>query len=138
MKNSLYNKKHLREYLYYGLIASIAYIIPVWIFFFFLDYNEVGIVFLGSILFMFVIMQYVMKLSNRRPEYKSSWMMIIAAHFAIIVGIVFAVLMTTLLCFIYIPGFLSGHSPNVLTDAPAGMNNQNWSLLMVLYLCATV
>jgi ABC-type Fe3+-siderophore transport system permease subunit len=138
MKNSLYNRKHLREYLLYGFWASIAYIVPVWVFFFFLDYNQTFIIFLGSILFMFVIMLYVIKLSKRRPEYKSSWMMIIASHCAVLAGIALSVLFTTILCFIYIPGFLSGRSPNVLADAPAGLNNQNWSLLTVLYFCATV
>ena len=138
MQNSLYNRRHVQEYLKFGLFAAIAFIIPVWIFFFFLDYNQLGIIFLGSILFMFVIMLYVLRLSGRRPEYKSSWMMIIAAHFAVLAGIVFSVLLTTLLCFIYIPGFLSGNSNNVLSDAPQGLNNQNWSLIGLLYVCATV
>jgi hypothetical protein len=83
-------------------------------------------------------MFYVIKLSKRRPEYKNSWMMIIASHFAVLAGIAFSVLFTTLLCFLYIPGFLSGSSPNVLKDAPAGLNNHNWSMLTLLYLCATI
>ena len=138
MKNSLYNRKHIREYLSYGLLAAIAYIIPVWIFFFNADYNRIGIIFLGSILFMFSIMMYVIRLSNRRPEYKSSWMMIIASHFAILAGIGFSIWFTTILCFIYIPGFLSGNSRDILGDAPAGLNYKNWSLITLLYLCATV
>ncbi|HUR65087.1 MAG TPA: hypothetical protein VMZ03_01950, partial [Chitinophagaceae bacterium] len=138
MKNSLYNQKHLREYLMYGLLSAAAFIIPVWIFFFFLDYNQLALLFVGSILFMFVIMFYVIKLSRRRTEYQSSWMMIIAAHGAIMAGIIFSVLMTTILCFIYIPGFLSGDSGNVLADAPSGLNNQNWGLIGILYICATI
>ena len=138
MKNILYNRQHLREYLYYGFLFSIVYILPVWIFFFFLDYNEMWIVFIGPILAMFVILSYVMKLGRRRPEYKSSWMMIIAGHLAVFTGIVFSVILTTILCFIYIPGFLSGNSPNVLEDSPAGLNHQNWSMLMLLYVCATI
>ena len=138
MRNILYNRQHIREYLLYGLISAITFIVPVWIFFLYLDYNQTGLIFLGSIFFMFVIMWYVIKLSRRRPEYKSSWMMIVAAHFAVLAGIVFSVLLCVLLCFIYIPGFMSGNSPNMLDDAPAGLNNQNWSLLSVLFLCATV
>src|SRR5690606_9500352 len=134
----LFNRQHLREYITYGAIAAIAYIIPVWIFFLIKDYNYLGIIFCGSALFMFVIMAYAYKLSRRRPDYKSAWMMIKATHLAAIVGIAFSVLLTTLLCFIYIPGFLSGSSANVLDDAPAGLNNQNWSLIGLLYVCATV
>ena len=64
--------------------------------------------------------------------------MIIAGHGAILTGILFSVIFTTILCFIYIPGFLSGNSPNVLEDSPAGLNNHNWSMLMLLYVCATI
>ena len=138
MKNILYNRQHMREYLLYGLIAALAFIIPVWIFFFYPDYSQIGLFFVGSMLFMFVILWYSIKLSGRRPEYKSTWMMIIAAHFAILVGIVISVLLATILCFIYIPGFMSGDSTNVLDDAPKGLNNQNWNLLSILFLCATV
>jgi hypothetical protein len=138
MKNSLYNKRHLKEYLIYGLAASLAYIIPVLVFFFYRDYNRLEIVYLGSVLFMFVIMGYVVKMSKRRPEYKSSWMMIIAAHIAVLVGIVFSVLFTLLLCFIYIPGFLSGNSTEILKDVPQAFAEKNSSLIMLLFICATI
>lgn len=138
MKNSLYNKKHIREYLLYGVIAALLYIIPSWIFFALSRYEDLWLVFFGSILFMFVIMQYVWKLSKRRPEYKSSWMMIIAAHFAIFVGVIFSVLLTVLLCFAYIPGFLSGDSPSVIDNAPAGFDQNNSSTVMLLFVCATI
>lgn len=138
MKNILYNRQHIREYLRHGLWSAIAFAIPVWIFFFFSDYNQIWIFYIGTALFMFTHLFYVYKLSLRRPEYKSSWMMIIAAHLAVLTGIVFAVILTTILCFIYIPGFLSGDSENILRDAPTGLNNQNWNLLAILYICATV
>ena len=138
IKNSLYDRRHLHEYFWYGLIAATGFIIPVWVFFFFLDYNHMWVIFLGSFFFMFVIMNYVFRLSRRKPEYRSSWMMIIAAQFAVFIGIVFSVLFTTILCFIYIPEFMSGDSSNVLKDAPVGLNNQNWSMLALLYVCATI
>jgi hypothetical protein len=138
MKNSLYNSRHLKEYLVYGLIAGILYIIPSWIFFSIADYNETYIVFFGSIIFMFVIMFYVYKLSRRRTEYKSAWMMIIAAHMAILVGIAVSVLLTLLLCFVYIPGFFSGESTSIIADAPAALNRNNSDIVVLLLTCATV
>jgi hypothetical protein len=137
-KNSLYNKKHLQEYLLYGALAALCYIIPALVFFADLDYNRIWILFLGSILFMFAIMLYALKLSKRRPEYKSSWMMVIASHFVIVTGVIFSVLITVLLCFIFIPRFLSGHSADVLSDAPASLNDRNTNLIMILFLCATL
>lgn len=138
MKNILYNKKHLREYVGYGLAAAIAFIIPLWITLAISDYNQVGLVFIGSILFMFVIMAYAIRLSGRRPEYKSTWMMIIAGHMAVLAGITLCTLLTFLLCAVYIPGFPLGNSRNVLEDAPSGLNNQNWSLISLIFLCATI
>ena len=138
MKNSLYNKRHLKEYLKYGLLSSLVYIIPVWVFFFYKDYTRLAIIYLGSIFFMFVIMRYVILLSKIRPEYKSSWMMIIAAHFAVLTGIAFSVLFTLLLCFVYIPGFLSGDSLEILKHAPSALNNNNSSLILLLFICATI
>lgn len=138
MKNSLYDRRHFREYLIYGSMGALLFIIPLLVFFFFLDYNKIWITYIGPALFMFVIMWYVLQLSRRRPEYKSTWMMIIAAHFAIGVGIVLSVLLTTLLCFMFIPGFLSGDSSNVLGGAPIGLNKQNWSMLTLIYMNATI
>jgi len=137
MKNSLYNKRHLTEYIKYGFLSALGYIIPVWIFLYFKDYGQLAIIYLGSILFMFVIMAYVIRLSKRRTEYKSSWMMIIAAEFAVLAGIFFSVLFTLLLCFIYIPGFLSGNSSEILNNA-SGLNERNSSLLILLFICATI
>lgn len=64
--------------------------------------------------------------------------MIVASHFVVFTGIIFSVLLTTIACFMFIPEFLSGHSENVLQDAPAGLNKNNWSLITLLYICATI
>ena len=64
--------------------------------------------------------------------------MIVAAHMAVIVGILLSVAFTAILCFIYIPGFLSGNSDNILDNASGSMNGKNSLLLTLLFLCATV
>lgn len=138
MKNSLYDRRHFKEYLLYGFIAGILFIIPSWIFLSRSDYNDIWIIYAGAGLFMFAIMLYAYKLSRRRIEYKSAWMMIIATHFAIIVGIVVSVLLTFLLCFLYIPGFLSGNSPEVIKDSPAALDLNNTGTVMMLFVCATI
>lgn len=135
MKNSLYNKRHWREYLIYGVIAGILYIIPSWIFLASADYNNTYTVFIGSMLFMFVILAYVYKLTRRRTEYKSAWMMIIAGHMATFVGVAVSVLLTLILCFIYIPGFLSGNSSPVIEDAPA-YSSHNTNMVTLMFVSA--
>jgi len=138
MKNSLYNRTHIWEYLIYGLFSAIVFIIPVWIYLYQADYEKTWFVFSGSIFFMFVIMAYAWKLCKRRPDYKSTWMMIMASHLAVFTGILFSVIFTTILCFIYIPDFLSAHSENVFGNAPTGVNNHNFNSISLLYVCATV
>lgn len=139
MKNSLYNKRHFREYLFYGALAALLYIVPVWIFLHIMDYGQLYLIYAGSIAFMALIGVYSYKLSRRRTEYKSSWMMVIAAHFAVLTGIVIAVILTTILCFVYIPGFMSGESSEqLLQNAPEVYNKNNAGLVLSLYLCATV
>lgn len=139
MKNSLYNRQHLKEYFYYGLAAALVYMIPVWVYLVLQEYKYTWMVLLGSILFMFVILVYSYRLSRRKTEQESTWMMIIAACFAVLTGIVLSVLLTLLLCAIYLPGFFSnGGGTNVLEKAPAGLNKHNSSLLWLLFICATV
>jgi hypothetical protein len=138
MKNSLYDIRHWKEYIGYGLISGLLYIIPSWIFLSLADYNEIYIIFFGSIFFMFVILFYVFRLSRRRTEYKSAWMMIIAAHFAILVGIIVAVVMTFILCYIYIPGFLSTDTTQLIKDTPGAQSAGDSDTVILLFVCATI
>lgn len=64
--------------------------------------------------------------------------MIIAAHFAILVGIAVSVLLTFILCFAYIPGFLSGYSTPIIEDVPLGLDPRNSDTVFLLFVCATV
>jgi hypothetical protein len=139
MINKIYNRRHLSEYLTYGLIAAISYSIPVGVYLFLADYTYSEIPFLGSVLFMFVILIYCIKLAKRRPEYKSVWMMIVEAQFAILIGIVLSVLISMILCFIFIPAFMSGHSPGTfLKHAPVARNESNSGVLLTIFLTATI
>jgi cobalamin synthase len=123
----------------YGFIAALLYIIPVWYYLYEASYRNGWVVYIGSIFFMFVIMLYSFKLSRRKPEYKSSWMMIVAAHSAVMAGIILSVVLTFCLCLLYIPGFLTGHSPSdFLQYAPAGLNNKNIDTVMQVFVPATI
>ena len=123
----------------YGFVAAILYIIPAWYYLYQADYRNGWIVYIGSVFFMFVIMLYSFTLSRRRPEYKSSWMMIVAAHGAVVAGILFAMLFTFMLCLLYIPAFMTGHSPSTfLAHAPAGLNNKNVDTVLQVFIPATI
>lgn len=139
MANTLFDRRHLREYTLYGTLAGLAYSIPVLLYLAIASYYYSAILFIGSILFMFVILIYSITLTRRRPDYKSTWMMIIAGHMAIFIGIAIAVICATILCFVFIPGFLSGNSQDTfLSKAPQALNKDNEGTLMLIYVTATI
>ncbi len=138
-ENILINSQHIREYIVYGTLAAILFLIPAWYFLASADYNNAWIVYLGCILFMFVIMFYCYLLSRRQPDYKSTMMMMAAAHIAIAVGVILSVLTSLVLCFIYIPAFMSGHSPDqYLENAPSFANHNNFGTLFQIFFPATM
>jgi len=65
--------------------------------------------------------------------------MIIATHCTVLAGIIIAVLFTFFLCFLYIPGFMTGNSPaSFLQHAPAGLNNKNMGTVFQVFIPATI
>lgn len=139
MANILFDRKHKREYLMWGGLAGLAYAVPVLVYLAIANYYYSATIFIGCILFMFVVLAYTMRLTRRRPEYKSTWMMIIAGHFVVLVGIIISVLASFLLCFLFIPGFLSGDSSDAfLRQSPEAININNTSTLMLIAITSTL
>jgi len=139
MKVSYFDKQHIKEYLLYGTLAAILFAVPVWYFLYKADYLNSWMVYSGSIFFMFVIILYCIKLSKREPEYQSTWMMVIVSHFAVLTGIVLSVILSLILCFIYIPDFMTGHSSSsFLENAPTYANPKNIGTLFQIFIPATV
>lgn len=139
MATLLFDRRHRREYAIWGTIAGLAYAIPVLIYLALASYYYSATLFIGSILFMFVVLAYSMKLTRRRPEYKSTWSMIIAGHMVVLVGIIVAVLVSFILCFAFIPGFMSGDSDDTFMQrSPTAMNIDNTSTLMLIAMTATL
>ena len=139
MPNILFDARHRREYTLWGILAGVAYALPVMAYLAMRNYYYTATVFIGCILFMFIIMIYSAKLTKRRPEYKSTWMMIIASHFVILVGIITAVVLSFLLCLVFIPGFLSGNSPgSFMQRSPDAMNIHNTGVLMIIVMTSTL
>lgn len=139
MDRTLFDRRHLKEYLLYGSLAGLAYVIPVWYFLYKANYYDTAALFLGSIFFMFVIFMYSLKLTKRSPDYKSAWMMILEGQAVVFAGIIASVLCTLILCFIYIPGFMTGNSPGAyLKHAPSGLNAHNQGTLSIMMMTATL
>jgi magnesium-transporting ATPase (P-type) len=139
MANVLLDRRHRREYILWGMLAGLAYTVPVLVYLSLANYYYSAVLFIGCILFMFVLLVYSMKLTKRRPEYKSTWSMIIAGHAVIAVGIIISVLISLILCFVYIPGFMSGDSDDsFLRRSPDGFNSNNMSTIMLIAMTSTL
>lgn len=137
--NPAFDKRHLKEYLYYGLAAGILFSLPTWYYLHEADSRNGWVIYCGTILFMFVIMRYVMTLTRRRTDYKSTWVMITAGHMAVLAGIVVAVLLCLSLCFIYIPGFFTGASDSsFLENARPEFNRHNEGTIFQIFFPATL
>ena len=139
MKNILFNKKHLKEYVLYGSIAGIFHALGVWYFLHESNYRTAVVLFIGSILFMFVIMVYAVKLTKRRSDYESTWGMLVSGQMAVVVGVVVSVVFSMILCFFYIPGFIKGTSVDeFLLNAPGGLNVNNRGTIELIFVTGTL
>ena len=138
MKDILFNNRHLKEYVVYGSIAGIFHALTVWYFLHESNYRTAPVLFIGSIFFLFVIMVYSLKLTKRRPDYESTWGMLISGQMAVVVGVIVSVICATILCWFYIPGFTKGGGADgFLRNAPGGLNIKNTGTLELIFITAT-
>lgn len=134
MKHFLFDGYHRRGYFLFGLIAAILYAIPVWVFLGKRNFELSWVVWLGTILFMFAILLYTIVISKHKPEYKSTWFMIVASMITVLAGILIATILTFILCSFFIPAFLTGHSPSsFLQHSPQGLNDKNIGTISTVF-----
>jgi ABC-type phosphate/phosphonate transport system permease subunit len=88
---------------------------------------------------MFTVMVYSIKLAYRKEEYQSAMSMTIAGLMAVVVGIIFSVIFSLILCFAYIPNFFAGTTPdNFLKNYPEGQNYNNTVTLFQIFVPAVL
>jgi hypothetical protein len=107
MATSLFNNKHIKEYAAFGGLAALFFVLSVWYYLSKPNYQASSVLSIGSILFMFIIMLYALRLVKRRPDYYSTWLMIIEGQLAVVISTVISVIGSFILCCIYIPDFFT-------------------------------
>ena len=139
MRNPVLNRQHARDYFLYGGAAAILFVLPVWYFLARADYEQSWVVYSGTILFMFAIMAYAIRLVRLPQDQKSAVGMLMAGHLVILTGILLSVLFSGILCLVYIPGFMSGHSADgFLQNTPSGLNRNNTGTVFQVFVPATL
>jgi Na+/proline symporter len=109
-----------KPYLFYGLLGAVVYSVPVAIFLSSPEYSQTWLLYLGNLLFLFVIVTFMFRFNRKRSENASTLAMLTAGHITTVMGIVAAVILAFLLLVILVPGYLSsGTTDKVLTGEPA-------------------
>jgi hypothetical protein len=140
MQNPLYNKPHLREYLLYGVLAAIGYLLFVVIFLVNNKYENIYLLFFGNVAFILSIAIHAILQIRRKFEGQSTVRMLISSHLAIIVGVVLAVILSIIAVFVFF-GDLSDVKPTdaIVEDGKFGAGaNRPSGLLMMILIYATV
>ena len=107
MKNPLFDRQHIKEYLLYGTLAAILYMIPVVTFLYNQSYENLYYLYIGCILFMGVIFYYVYGLRSKRYTGKRAGSMLIAGEIATISGVIIACIFIVIAMIIAFPNLFS-------------------------------
>jgi uncharacterized membrane protein YhaH (DUF805 family) len=120
MMNPLIDKRHLKEYILFGLIAAVLYCVML---FFHLrsgDYKSSYLLYIGNVLFGAAIFIYNMQLIKRPYDEQRATSMLIAAHVTAAIGTAFSVIFCIVMMTIFHPEiFSAGPSDTGLANAPA-------------------
>src|SRR5687767_8192405 len=109
-----------KPYLIYGLLGAVVYLIPVIIFLSNPDYSQAWLLYLGNLLFLFVIVAFLYAFNRKRSENAGTMAMLAAGHIATVFGVVISCLLAFILLVIMVPGYLEpGTTDKVLTGEPA-------------------
>ncbi len=120
----MFTKKYLKTYFTYGLLAAILFCATEFIFLKTSNFSEIWWLFVGNGLFMCAIAFQIIALSNRKTQTDSTQNIVLIGFLTTITGILFSVIITTLLLFYYVPDiFHNGKSETLLENAPATMGS---------------
>ena len=126
----MFDKQHIREYFIYGSIAALLYMIPVWFFLKNNAFQNLYLLFVGSLLFMFCIFFYAYKLIYRPYPSRKAVAMLTAGNLASMVGVAISVILVLISVFLFFPHLikevphnqvLSGSPVTLQPDRPIGL-----------------
>jgi len=118
----MFKKIHWRWYLPHAIVAATVYCIPVTIFLVNASYTQSWLLFLGNLLFLFVIVFFLFSFNKKRKDNAGSVTMLAAGIITTAIGTVVALVLCLLLMMLLIPGFFRpGIADKVMTNAPANI-----------------
>ena len=134
-QSQVVDRRHVRDYFLYGIIAAVLYLLPTLYLLFANKYQNLYLLFVGNALFMAVIFYYNYFLTKHPYDGKRAVSMLAAGNLATLVGTILSVIIVTIAMFIFFPDMFSSHPPSeVLANANTEAKTQYPSgfLFMVL------
>lgn len=139
MKNPVFNRQHVKEYLSYGFLAAVLYLIPVFVFLSNKNYEDFYFLYIGVGLFMFTIFFYALRLVNRPYDRKRAVSMLIAGNLATIVGVAIASIMVIVSFFFFYPNVFSvTPTDSLLQHTPTAVQPERPSGLLFMMMLLTI
>jgi hypothetical protein len=141
MENQLYNKTHRRDYLLYGTLAAIGFLLFVIIFLAGNKYENSYLLYFGNIAFFVVITIHAIKVVNRRHEGKSAVRSMIASHLSAVVGVVLAAIGSVLITYLFFGDLGDTRHPDQVyenANASATVGRPSGLLVMILIYATVV
>jgi hypothetical protein len=123
-----------------GVIAALAFVIPVYLFIRDNTYINSWLLYVGSFLFMVVIWVHTMQENRKRREKESTVALVFISHMATIAGIIFSVLLSFILLSILVPGYFDhGNADQLMRQEPANViKDKTDGLSFQVFFAATV
>ena len=139
MKNPVFNRQHLLEYLLYGAIAAVVYMVPVILFLYNNKYENLYYLYIGCALFMATIFYYNYKLLDRKYDKKRAVSMLISGHLAVLAGIAISVILVIIAMLIAFPQlFSSMPSREIISNAHETNQVRRPSELLLMILSTAI
>lgn len=136
MKNPLYTKSQIVEYIIVGLVAAIGYSIFLWAHLMRASYESSYLLYIGNAVFGAVILVYNLILIRRSYVSKRTVSMLIEGHLAAAAGTILSIIIAVIATLAFHPDIVSPdqagtalyHAPaNTQRDHPAG-----WLFMVVI------
>ena len=139
MNSPFFDSRYIKDNIIYGLLASLGFAIPTWIYLAKANFYNGYLLIVGSIIFVTIIIIHTIRLTQKAAANQIDESILMASFMPVFMGVVLSIIFCLMLCFMYIPGFMTGHSSETfLINSPEGMNPKNTGIVMEIFLPATI
>lgn len=136
----MFKREYLSSYLKWGIIAALAFCIPMIIYVNSENYQKTWLLFLGNGLFLVSIAVYMLTFNAKKGGDASTQTQIAAGHIATVFGIIISCIVAAIAIAVFIPDIFSpGLSDKALENAPSQTGTgKTHGLIFFVYMCAVI